>query len=289
MFREVAAIYRQNKKQRDNLWTQYVCRPAGAVLVRILAPLPVTPNQVTFASYFVFLIAALMTVFLQSWGGLIAAMAVLEFSYILDCADGMLARHRRTASPLGHLLDFLMDELKAGLLLGAVALRLFLATEDILFLITGIIGLVVVNSGISLTTFTRRPQFPGASQDIDKGARDAAGLPPDNSAESNHAHAVHTPKAQSSILVRAIHTAISLFERLCKFIIHYPSYVLILALFNRIDLYFYAYLAVNALYLGRMFLLVLRKLGMSASPITAHPQPAVLSPAAPPPVDQGEV
>ena len=67
--------------------------------------------------------------------GLVVAVIVFELSYVLDCADGMLARLRGTASPVGHLLDFLMDELKAFLLLAAVAVRLFREHGDVRFLL----------------------------------------------------------------------------------------------------------------------------------------------------------
>ena len=93
--------------------------------------------------------------------GLIAAVVVFELSYVLDCADGMLARWRGTASPVGHLLDFLMDELKAFCLLAAVAVRLFLEQKDVRFLLLGLFGLVVLASGIALTTFVRRPEVAG--------------------------------------------------------------------------------------------------------------------------------
>ena len=52
-------------------------------------------------------------------------MVVLELSYVLDCVDGQLARLRGTSSPVGAHFDFLMDELKAFLLVGATAARLW--------------------------------------------------------------------------------------------------------------------------------------------------------------------
>src|SRR5438309_720417 len=92
------------------------------------------------------------------------AVLVFELSYVLDCADGMLARWRGTASPVGHLLDFLMDELKAFLLLAAVSVRLFREHGDVRFLLLGLFGLVALASGIALTTFVRRPEVAGPGQ-----------------------------------------------------------------------------------------------------------------------------
>jgi phosphatidylglycerophosphate synthase len=151
---------------------------------------------------------------------------VFELSYVLDCADGMLARWRGTASPVGHLLDFLMDELKAFALLAAVSVRLFQEQQDVRFLLLGLFGLVMLASGIALTTFVRRPEVVG---------------PAATSGSANPA-----PRS----FVRRI---IGLVESGAKFLIHYPSYLLYVALLGRIELYFLPYVAVNALYAARAF------------------------------------
>jgi len=124
------------------------------------------------------------------------------------------------------LLDFLMDELKAFCLLAAVAVRLFQEQQDVRFLLLGLFGLVVLASGIALTTFVRRPEVAGPA------AASAGG----NSA----------PRS----MVRRI---IGLIESGAKFLIHYPSYLLYVALIGRIELYFLPYIAVNALYAARAF------------------------------------
>ena len=157
---------------------------------------------------------------------MVAAVLVFELSYVLDCADGMLARWRGTASPVGHLLDFLMDELKAFCLLAAVSVRLFLEHSDARFLLVGLFGLVALASGIALTTFVRRPEVAGPKVD---GAR--------------------TPASSPSFLRRAL----GLVESVAKFLIHYPSYLLYVGLIGRIELYFWPYVAVNTLYALRAF------------------------------------
>src|ERR1051326_802156 len=115
----------QNKKRDINRFTERVARPPAAVVVYLLKGTPITPNQVTFLSAAVAAGACAMFALLPGYLWLVAAALVFEFSFVLDCADGQLARLRKTASPLGHLLDFLMDELKAMLLIGCVAVRLW--------------------------------------------------------------------------------------------------------------------------------------------------------------------
>src|SRR5689334_25009284 len=156
---EIAAIYRASKKKRDINWfTEWIARPPAAVVVYVLRNTPITPNQVTFLSAVIAAAACAMLIALPGWFWLIAAALVFEFSFVLDCADGQLARYRKLASPLGHLLDFLIDELKAMLLFGCVAVRVWRDRGgDDRILIVGLAGLFCLAAGIALTSFMRRP------------------------------------------------------------------------------------------------------------------------------------
>jgi len=229
-------VYRKTRKVPDLFWNAYVCRPIAAVLVSAIESTRITPNQITLSAVFVALASVALLLLWPGHLGLIAAVVVFELSYVLDCADGMLARWRATASPVGHLLDFLMDELKAFCLLAAVSVRLFLEQKEVRYLILGLFGLVVLASGIALTTFVRRPEVVGT-------ARPSG-----------------TPSPQTRSLLGRV---IGLVEGSAKFLIHYPSYLLYVALIGRIELYFLPYIAVNALYAARAFAGVALRFGRS--------------------------
>src|SRR5687768_2805598 len=107
MFAEVPDLYRQSRKPRDIFWNNYVSRPMAAVLLVVLRRTPLTPNQVTFASLFVALGAAAAFIALRTHMGLLGAALLLQVSYVLDCADGQLARLKGIATPVGAHLDFL--------------------------------------------------------------------------------------------------------------------------------------------------------------------------------------
>jgi hypothetical protein len=47
-------------------------------------------------------------------------------------------------------------------------------------------------------------------------------------------------------------------------VVHYPSYIWLCAAVNRIDIYFWAYVGVNALYLARCLLQIMLRLGRFA-------------------------
>jgi phosphatidylglycerophosphate synthase len=212
-------VYKTTRKRPDLFWNTFVARPPAAVVVAALAKTPVTPNQITLCAFGVAFAACAMVVFLPGYFGLLAAIIVFELSYVLDCADGMLARLRGIASAKGHLLDFLMDEIKAFVLLAAVATRLFREHSDTRYLLLGLAGLVCLATGIAITTFQRRPEIAG---------------PPGSP----------KPKTQPSLVARVIGLPMALL----KWLIHYPSYILYAAIAGHIELYFFVYIAVNALY-----------------------------------------
>jgi hypothetical protein len=216
-----AIVELQAAQGSDLFWNTWVCRPPAAAIVYLLSRTGVTPNQVTLSAFVVAMISAALIVTLPGHWGIVVAIIVFELSYVLDCADGMLARLRNVQSTPGHLLDFLMDEIKAFVILGAVAVRLWREQHETSFLLLGIGGLVALATGISITTFQRRPEI----------------APPAASASAQ-------PKPKPSILRRVVGLA----ESVAKFLIHYPSYILYAALLGRIEVYFYPYIAVNGLY-----------------------------------------
>ena len=238
---EIAAIYRTSKKKKDINWfTEWIARPPGSVVVYFLRNTPVTPNQITFASAFIAAGACAMFALLPGWQWAVLAALVFEFSFVLDCADGQLARLRKVASPVGHLLDFLMDELKAMLLFGCVAVRMWRQTADDRLLLVGLAGLFCLASGIALTSFMRRPEY-GAKPMTEDGQPAEVGK-------------------RSGPIGMALNT----FEWAARVVVHYPQYIWICAAANRIDIYFWAYAAVNVLYLGLSMLKIFFKLGRFA-------------------------
>jgi hypothetical protein len=220
-----ALVYRKTRKVPDLFWNLYVCRPLAAVVVDGLKDTRVTPNQITLSAVVVAVASAGMLILWKGYTGLVISVFVFQLSYILDCVDGMLARWRGIQSMPGHLLDFLMDEIKAFVMLAAVSVRLFDERRDATFLLLGLAGLVALASGIALTTFLRRPEIAGPKS---PGS---------------------APSEPASLAQRGIR----LIESFAKLLIHYPSYILVAAALGRIEYYFYPYIAVNVVYALRAF------------------------------------
>ncbi|MFJ7042939.1 DUF5941 domain-containing protein [Streptomyces sp. NPDC101112] len=110
-------------KSRDGFFTTHFISPYSRYLARWCARRGLTPNQVTTASLITALIAAGCAA-TGTRGGFVAAGLLLIFSFVLDCADGQLARYSLQYSTLGAWLDATFDRAKeyayyAGLALGA--------------------------------------------------------------------------------------------------------------------------------------------------------------------------
>jgi phosphatidylserine synthase len=243
MWSEVVAIYKASKKKRDiNRFTEWIARPPAAVFVYLFAKTPITPNQVTFLSALVAAAAgAIFALLPNSYLWLLVGVLVFELSFVLDCADGQLARLRKIASPLGHLLDFLMDELKAMLIFGCVTVRLWQEMQDERILVVGLAGLFCLAAGLTLTSFTRRPEY-GAKPPTEDGQ------PAETGGRKGIAGLVLSP-----------------IEFAARIVVHYPQYIWICALADRMDLYFWAYAAVNALYLLKTLAGIMVRLGRFSS------------------------
>ena len=236
---QVRELYRQSKKKRDNFWTEWISRPPAAVLVYLLKGTSVTPNQVSFLAIAVAAAGAATLILWRTWAGLCAAGLILQLAYVIDCVDGQLARIKSQTSPVGALLDFMLDEVKAFLVIGAASVRLWWVSGfDDKWLLVGIGGLFAAATGITLTSFMRRPEY-----------LEATGAPP------------VPPATERAGFLPARLTPMALVEAAGRYVLHYPSWFLFVCAADRLDIFAYAYLGAHVLYLGRASLTILIKLG----------------------------
>jgi phosphatidylglycerophosphate synthase len=240
-------IYLATRKKNDQLFNHYFMRVLAGFTVAALAKTPITPNQVTLLNLALFIVSAGLFIALPTYAGGLIAVAVLELSYLFDCCDGMLARHKKIASKEGHLFDFFTDEIKAVLLIACLGVRAAIAggygpplsaspwpipwsREQFLF--ATIAGVIVIASATSLTNFVRRPELSGRETTVEAFYEtvDASG-----------------PR---SLVARVAGLAFTFL----RFLNHYPSHIYLFALFGRLDLFFWMYFAINGLYLARGWL-----------------------------------
>ena len=220
---------------KEGLAFRYFSRPLASFLLYFLKDGRITPNQITILSLIVGVAGSIVHVSVLTWGGLLLGGALFMIAHMLDALDGQLARLRKAGSVIGMYFDFFIDELKAYFVFVAIALRLWrqvLAGEEfalldpllgrmgadglLVYALFGIVGLAI---GISCTQFVKRDEW--------KEAFPAA------------------PAADSpSPLARLI----GLVERIGRFVVDYPSYIILLCLVNMVEIYFLVYALVVCVY-----------------------------------------
>lgn len=248
-WQEIRNLHRQTTAgAKEGLAFRYVSRPAASAILWLIKDTRITPNQVTLASFAVALLGVgLLAIWSSFWALPIAALTFV-LAHILDALDGQLARHRKQGSDLGHQLDFFIDELKAYAILLGLGIRAGfhmdapgtgtmglwpgdLATPTALLepllaygitpttlLITGTFGLGI---GLSCTRFLRLPAWKEATAPQAESGEDTA-------------------PAATGLVTRI--------ENAGRFIVDYPSWLPVLMLINRTDLYLLLYPATLALY-----------------------------------------
>jgi phosphatidylglycerophosphate synthase len=105
-----AQQYRQSLKsaETEEFIDLVFYRPLAVLFVKLLYRFPVTPNQISFISMVVGVLAAWQ--FSEVTGmHLTFASVLLAFSVVLDCADGQIARLKKNGTSLGRVVDGIAD------------------------------------------------------------------------------------------------------------------------------------------------------------------------------------
>jgi hypothetical protein len=243
---QIADVYRKTKKPKDILWNRFVARPLAALLLVPLAKSRITPNQITFLSLLTFVGAhGHAGASARPPRDFIAAILVLE----------LLLRsrlHRRSACPpqaqgvAGWGAPRLPDGRAQGLSCSSPP-RAFVCgrpTATNSGWSRPLLGLAVVASAISMTTFIRRPEYLSATG----AAR------PQSAGDYGDGFAAEQTPARSASLVAwsKIWAASSSTIR---------AILLFVAIADQLDVFLHVYLAINAAYAARSLLGVALKLG----------------------------
>lgn len=107
----------ERKTGHDGLVSRHLNRRISRPITRFLAPTGMTPNQVSFISFLIALLAAVAFALGSNLlGGLLA-----QLSSIVDGVDGELARLKGLASPFGAFYDAVLDRYAdAAIVLGMI-------------------------------------------------------------------------------------------------------------------------------------------------------------------------
>ena len=107
----------ERKTGYDGLVSRHLNRKISRPITRLLAPTGITPNQVTFISFILALLASVAFALGSNvLGGLLA-----QLSSIIDGVDGEIARLKGLTSPFGAFYDAVLDRYAdAAIILGMI-------------------------------------------------------------------------------------------------------------------------------------------------------------------------
>lgn len=236
---EIKRLHRETTLgAKEGLAFRFFSRPLASTILYFIRNSRITPNQVTIASLIVGLAGSAVHAFVLTWTGLLVGAALFMIAHMLDALDGQLARHRKAGSVIGMYFDFFIDELKAYFVYLSIAVRLYrIALEEgsvgwidpyvkdwgapaiPLLALAGIVGLAI---GISCTQFVKRAEWKEA-------------FPPGEGG------------GEPGIVARLV----ALAERAGRFVIDYPSYILLVCLIDHVEIYFVLYTLVVCVYAVR--------------------------------------
>ena len=115
-------------------FTNYINRPLGKLISKILLNTNISPNQVSSLVLVTSLIATFF-LFSQSYFSILLSVFFYQLSCSLDCVDGPIARLKYQTSILGHYIDSFIDKLIKILFYLGIGINLMFEFNNKLYLV----------------------------------------------------------------------------------------------------------------------------------------------------------
>jgi len=166
------ALLRGLENPRDGYLDRLLRRRLSRPLTRLLLRTPVTPNAVTVVGIALGVAGGLL-LGVPGVAAVVAAIALLEASAVLDCSDGEVARLRFAESRLGHWLDVTGDTVVHVAVLAGIARRVALTGSApgwplLTALLLGVLGAFAVITWSDATEARRRRVAAWENQLLDR-------------------------------------------------------------------------------------------------------------------------
>lgn len=147
---------RKKALKEDNDLFSYPFRFISTIITKLLLKTNVTPTIITIIHVFIGIISAILFGFGEYYLTVIAAL-LFTLSYILDLADGEIARYKGVTSKFGGWLDHITDHMLLFFAIVGIALGNFRNTQnnDILILalfaltFTAVVALIVIGKVVN--------------------------------------------------------------------------------------------------------------------------------------------
>jgi len=131
------------KNKNDEWWSSFVSSPlAIAVNYAVVDIKWITPNLITLFSFITALVSVLF-IFVGGRVNFIIAVLLIQWSYVLDCMDGQMARYRQTTSLTGNFFDKLTDHLQISIWFGSIGYAAYAQSQNVLPLFLALTGIAL--------------------------------------------------------------------------------------------------------------------------------------------------
>ena len=124
---------------RSDIGIEKILRIFSKKLVELIINTKITPNNLSWISFFLILISIPFIVFFEKNYFNLISFFLINFSLILDCADGDLAIKKNMKSSFGGHLDCTLDRLADNIFILSIIFSNFYAENNIYFLFCGLI------------------------------------------------------------------------------------------------------------------------------------------------------
>jgi len=121
---------------------RYFTRPLASLIARAVYNTSVTPNQLTYLSFFLGICGGI-SFFMGEYSYFIIGGILAQLSSIFDCADGMLARSKHLCSEYGAILDIFLDRIADFFIFGGMVIGYYRLSENLTIFLIGIFGLAL--------------------------------------------------------------------------------------------------------------------------------------------------
>ncbi|MEE8329986.1 MAG: NTP transferase domain-containing protein [Thermodesulfovibrionia bacterium] len=129
------------KKPTDGPVARYLNRPISAKITRYLLKTDISPNQISFFSFILSLIAAALF-FFGSYIALAAGAVFAQISSIIDGCDGEVARLKHKETDFGGWFDAVLDRYADAFLLFGLTYHTFTQSGNISYLVIGFLAII---------------------------------------------------------------------------------------------------------------------------------------------------
>jgi phosphatidylglycerophosphate synthase len=119
---------------------RYFTRPLASLIARAVYNTPITPNQLTYISFFLGICSG-FSYFLGNHLFFVLGGILAQLSSIFDCADGMLARSKDMCSRYGAFLDIFLDRIADFFAISGMVFGYYRYSNNRTVLLVGLIAL----------------------------------------------------------------------------------------------------------------------------------------------------